>query len=75
MSSAGSLTFKEVYGLEHVRFGDAIVFRSFEEHGDLLHLLERHARALDALDWLVGSMQAVDEFTQHLQGNRRSRCV
>lgn len=62
----GYLTLKEVYSLKDVSFGDSVTFSCSEEHGDLLHLLECHARALDGLDWLVGSIQAVDELTQHL---------
>lgn len=69
--SADCLTFKEVYGLEHVSFGDSIVFRSFEKHGDLLHLLKCHAGALDGLDGLVGSIQAVDELRQHLKTQKK----
>lgn len=72
MSSAGCLTFKEVYSLKHVRFGDSIVLPSFEEHGYLFHLLEYHAGGLDVLDRLVGCMQAVDELTQNLDTWRRS---
>lgn len=64
------LAFKEVDGLEHVSFQHSIVFCSFKEQGDLLHLLKCHARALDGLDRLVGSIKAVDEFTQHLKRNR-----
>lgn len=70
MSQAGCLAFKEVYRLEHVSFQHSIAFCSFEEHGDLLHLLKCHARALDGLDRLVGSIKAVDEFTQHLERSR-----
>ena len=73
MSSAGRLTFKEVYGLEHVGLNHSIVFRSFEEQGDLLHLLKRHSGGLDGPDGLVGSAQAVDELTQHLEAHTRRR--
>lgn len=73
--SADCLTFKEVYSLEHVSFGDSIVLCSFEKHGDLLHLLECHAGALDGLDGLVGSTQAVDELWQHLGTQSRSRSL
>lgn len=75
MSSAGFLTFKEVYSLKHVRFGDSIVFPSFEEHGYLFHLLKYHAGALDALDRLVCFIQTVDELTQHLDTQRKSRSL
>lgn len=36
------LTFPKVHGLEHVSLGDAILLRSVEELGDLLHLFEGH---------------------------------
>lgn len=65
----GYLTLKEVYSLKYVSFGDSVTFSCSEEHGDLLHLFECHARALDGLDWLVGSTQAVDELTQHLDAH------
>lgn len=69
------LTLKQVYGLEHVRFDDAITFSSFEEHGDQLHLFEGHCGGFDGLDGFVGSMQAVDELTEHLQTPTSSRSL
>lgn len=73
MRSAVRLTFKEVDGLEHVGFGDSILFCGSEEQGDLLHLLERHGGACDLLDGLAGTVQAVDELAQHLQTERGGR--
>lgn len=67
MTRKNILTLIEIYSLEHVRFDNAVTFSSFEEQGDLLHLLERHGGRFDGLDGFVGSMQAVDEFTEHLQ--------
>lgn len=75
MRAASCLTFKEVHSLKHVSFGDSIVFRSFEEQGYLFHLLKCHARALDGLDRLVGSIQAVDELRENLDAQRRSRSL
>lgn len=69
------LTFKEVYSLKHVSFGDSIVFCSFKEHGYLFHLLKCHAGTLDGLDRLVRSGQAVDELTKQLDTRGRSRSL
>lgn len=66
------LTLKEVHSLKLVGLFDTIVLCCSEKLGYILHLLECHAGIVDLFDWFIGSVQAVDEFTQHLGAQRRT---
>lgn len=62
------MTFPKVHSLEHVSLGDTILLGGREELGDLLHLFEGHARALDLLHWFISCKQTVDQLAQNLGG-------
>lgn len=70
MSVLGFPTFKEVYSLKHVSFGNSIVFNGFKKLDNLFHLLKSQTGTLDAFDRLIRSMQAVDEMTEHLKAHK-----
>lgn len=59
-------TFPKVHSLEHVSLGDPVALSGGEELGDLLHLFEGHARALDLLYRFVSCIQTVDKLAQNL---------